>query len=338
MVRALVYIVLGGFLALSAAQAQDAGKPVRRVSLLYQIGTDQITKAWLQSLQRDARRALREGNIGHRGVVIEGNQVQVKLADPGMMDVVLPRLKQLALPLPGTLFSRSPGFDAAIADSGNGVIIIEPTVPGLQRRIETALSRTAEIVRHRADPDGKGEATVELQEPDRILIQVPETAAAEVKARLGVTAKLTFQLVDISISVEEAQAQGVPPDDLLLPDTEHPGRPMLVHKEVILSGDDLILVEGSLKWHDMASVNFEFNGRGTAALARVSQENIGKPFAIVLDDKVISAPLIRSEIPGGRGEITGGFDLKEANRLALLLRSGALPAPLSLIEERTAEP
>jgi len=342
MVRMLARIVLGGILALGAAQAQDSRKPARQTSLLYQIDTTQITKVWLQALQRDARRALSEEKIGHKGVVIAENQVRVNLREPGQMDAALPRLKKLAAPLPGLLFdglfNQSPGSDLAVTDAGNGVIIIEPTAPGLANRIATALSRSIEVIRMRADPGGTGEVSVERQGQDRILIQVPEPAAAEVKARVAVTAKLTFQLVDTSISVKQAQAEGVPPDDLLLPEASTTGRYVLVHKEVLLSGEGLIRAEGSVSWREEPAVDFEFNVKGAVTFARITRENIGKPFAIVLDNKVLSAPVIRTEIPGGRGQITGNFRLEEANRLALLLRSGALPAALSLIEERTGEP
>jgi len=343
MLRALAHIIFGGVLALSAAQAGDSRKPVQRTSLLYQIDTAQIRTVWLQSLQRDARRTLSEGNIGHRGVVVADNQILVNLREPAQMDVVLPRLKKLAAPLPGSLFdglfNQSRGSDLTVTNAGDGVIIIEPTAPGLEERIATALSRTAEVVRLRADPDGTGEAIVKPQGQDRILIQVPEPAATEVKARTAVTAKLTFHLVDVSIAAERARAEGVPPGHLLLPERDNPERSVLVFNEVILSGDDLVDAQGSYHWSSgERAVAFEFNSRGAATLARISRENIGRPFAIVLDNKVVSTPVIVQEIPGGRGQIHGNFDRKEANRLAILLRSGALPAALSLIEERTSEP
>ncbi len=314
-------------------------------SLLYQIDSAQLKKDWLLSLQTDARRALSEEKIGHNGVVIAGNQVRVTLRDPGKMDAALERLKRFAQPLSASLFTGSgggAGLDLAIKAGQNGVITIEPTAPGLQRRVENAISRSIEVVRRRIDPEGTTEATIQKEGEDRILIQVPGLAPAEVKARVGTTAKLTFQLVDLSESPEEAQANGVPPDDQLLPDAEHPGRFVLVHKEVIVSGDDL--VNAYAGYDNRAggigerAVDFEFNSRGAAAFARVTRENIGKPFAIVLDNKVISAPVIRSEIPGGRGQITGNFSLDEVNRLSLLLRSGALPASLSIIEERSVGP
>jgi preprotein translocase subunit SecD len=342
MLRALAHILLSGFLASSAAQAEDAQKPARRTSLLYQIDAAQIEGVWLQSLQLDARRALSQEKIGHKGVVIDGNRVQVNLRDPGQGDAALARLKKLAAPLPIPLFDRlfkeNPGFDVAVTAGENGVIIIEPTAPGLESRIVTALSRSLEIVRLRADPDGTGEVTVEPQGKDGLLIKVPEAAAAEIKARVGVTATLTFHLVDESIRSEKAQAEGVPPDDLLLPGKGQLGRSVLVHKEVLLNGADLVNAERSDSVYGQPAVAFEFNAKGAVTFARITRENIGKPFAIVLDNEVLTAPRIITEIPGGRGQITGDFGLEEANRLAVLLRSGALPAALSLIEEKSAEP
>ncbi len=314
-------------------------------SLLYEIDTAQLRKGWLQSLQTDTRRALSEERIAHSGVVIANGQIRVTLRDPSKMGEALERLKRFAQPISASLFTGrggGGGVDLAVTGGDNGVIAIEPTPPGLQRRVENAISRSIEVVRRRIDPEGTTEATIQKEGEDRILIQVPGLSPAEVKARVGTTAKLTFQLVDSSESPAEAQANGVPPDDELLPEVEHPGSFVLVHKEAIVSGDDLT---NAYAGYDSRAgglgeraVDFESNSRGAAAFARVTRENIGKPFAIVLDNKVISAPVIRSEIPGGRGQITGNFSVDEVNRLALLLRSGALPAKLSIIEERSVGP
>ncbi len=313
-------------------------------SLLYEIDTAQLKKDWLLSLQTDTRRALSEERIAHSGVVIAGGQVRVTLRDPSKMDEALERLKRFAQPLSASLFTGRGGgaLDLAVKGGDNGVITLEPTPPGIQRRVENAISRSIEVVRRRIDPEGTTEATIQKEGEDRILIQVPGLSPAEVKARVGTTAKLTFQLVDTTESPGEAQANGVPPDDELLPDVEHPGSFILVRKEVIVSGDDL--TDARAGYDNRAggigerAVDFEFNTRGAIAFARVTRENIGKPFAIVLDNKVISAPVIRSEIPGGHGQITGNFGVEEVNRLALLLRSGALPAKLSIIEERSVGP
>ncbi len=316
--------------------------------LLYQIDTAQLKKDWLQSLQTETRRALSEEKIAHSGVVVTGNLVRATLRDPDKMQAALARLKTIAQPLSASLLTGTGGGAGMDIDvkGENGVITLEPTPAGLKRRIENAVTRSIEVIRRRVDPNGTTEATIQAQGgasgKDRILIQVPGLAPDEVKARVGTTAKLTFQLVDQSISAEDAKTNGVPPDDVLLPDQEHPGREILVHKEVIVSGDDL--VNAYAGYDNRAggigerAVDFEFNSKGAAAFARVTRDNIGKPFAIILDNKVISAPVIRSEIPGGRGQITGNFGLEEVNRLALLLRSGALPAALSIIEERSVGP
>ena len=317
--------------------------------LLYQIDTIQLRKDWLQSIQTEARHGLSEEKIAHSGVVIAGNAVRITLRDPDKMQAALARLKTLAQPLSASLLTGArsgAGMDLSVQGGENGVITIEPTPAGMQNRVENAITRSIEVIRRRVDPTGTTEATIQAQGgsngKDRILIQVPGLAPEEVKARVGTTAKLTFQLVDLSMSAEDAEANGVPPDDMLLPDSEHQGRKVLLHKEVIVSGDDL--VNAYAGYDNRAggvgerAVDFEFNSKGAAAFARVTRENIGKPFAIVLDNKVISAPVIRSEIPGGRGQITGNFSQEEVNRLALLLRSGALPAALSIIEERSVGP
>jgi preprotein translocase subunit SecD len=312
--------------------------------LLYSIDTAELKKDWLQTLQTDARRALSEERIGHSGVVIGTNLVRVNLKDPAKLQDALARLKKLAQPLSASLISgqTSGGLDLKVEATGNGAIIIEPTQAGITHRVEAAISRSIEVIRRRVDPEGTTEATIQAEGQDRILIQVPGLAPAEVKARVGTTAKLTFQLVDQTESVEAAQANGVPPDDQLLPDAEHPGSYILVHKEVLVAGDDIVDAragyDNSSGGLGQRAVLFTLNTRGAIAFARVTRENIGRRFAIVLDNKVMSAPVIRSEIPGGHGQITGDFSLQEVDRLALLLRSGALPASLSIIEERSVGP
>ncbi len=316
--------------------------------LLYKINTDQLKRDWLLSLQAQARAALKEDGVAHNGVVISGSQVRVNLRDPGNTTAVLARLKKFAQPINASLLTGAGegGLDLSVSSGQPGVVTIEPTQAGVQRRIENAVQRSIEVIRRRVDPTGTTEATIQAQGgengKDRILIQVPGLAPDEVKDRVGTTAKLTFQLVDQTMAAEEAQASGVPPEDMLLPDEEHPGRSILVKKEVLVSGDDLVNAYGGYSSRGSGSgeraVHFEFNNRAAVAFARVTRENIGKPFAIVLDNKVISAPNIVSEIPSGQGEITGSFTVDQVNRLALLLRSGALPAALSIEEERSVGP
>jgi preprotein translocase subunit SecD len=317
--------------AAAAASEPAAAAAPGVTSLVYRIDTEEVRTAWLQSVRADVRRILRDERIGHGGVRIADGQVRVTLKDPGKLELTLSRLKTLAQPLP-----ELPSQLAVISEA-DGRIALEPTLAGMQSRQEGALWRTIQVVRLRLDPGGEIKSTVIADGEDRILVLAAGLDPAEVKARLSTTAKLTFQLAEDSMTAEEAKAGVVPPGDELVPDATRPGRLHLLHKEPAVSGDDLLDVIASEEMRTgEPAVNFEFNAQGAAAFARLTRENIGKPFAIVLDGKVISAPVIRSEIPAGRGQITGIFTRKEADRLAILLRSGALPVPLILVEERFA--
>ena len=208
--------------------------------LLYQIDTAQLKKDWLLSLQAEARRALSEERIGHNGVLIAGNQVRVTLKDPAKFGEALTRLKRFAQAISPSLLTGSGGGGLDLDVKGaDGFITLEPTQPGIQHRVESAVSRSIEVVRRRIDPAGTTEATIQAEGVDRVLIQVPGLKPDEVKDKVGTTAKLSFQLLDLSMTVEEAETNGVPPDDVLLPDEERSGAKLLVHKEVLVSGDDV---------------------------------------------------------------------------------------------------
>jgi preprotein translocase subunit SecD len=157
---------------------------------------------------------------------------------------------------------------------------------------------------------------------------------------LGKTAKLTFRLVDQTTPIDQALQGNVPPDDELLYGTKAENKqPYLIEKRVVVSGEDLTDAQpGFDQRNGEPIVTFRFNNNGARRFAQVTQENVGKPFAIVLDNEVISAPVIREPILGGSGQISGNFTVQGANDLAILLRAGALPAPLTIIEERTVGP
>jgi protein-export membrane protein SecD len=166
-----------------------------------------------------------------------------------------------------------------------------------------------------------------LQDPSRL------------KDLLGQTAKLTFRLVDQSISPEQAAATRPPPESELLPSAEPGGGSVLVERRIMVSGEDLTDAQPGFDPQTREPVvNFRFNTNGARRFGVVTQENVGRPFAIVLDNKVISAPVIRTPITGGSGQISGSFTVQSANDLAVLLRAGALPAPLTVVEERTVGP
>jgi protein-export membrane protein SecD len=204
------------------------------------------------------------------------------------------------------------------------------------------VDQSIEIVRRRVDETGTKEPSIQRQGEDRILLQLPGIDNPEhVKRLLGKTAKMTFRMVDTHVALADARSGRIPPGDEIL--EAEPGRERsgpdayVVQKRVLVSGDMLTKADTTFQ-HNEPVVAFQFNSVGARRFADATRDNVGKPFAIVLDNKVISAPVIREPILGGSGVISGGFTVQSANDLSLLLRAGALPAPLNILEERTVGP
>ena len=202
---------------------------------------------------------------------------------------------------------------------------------------EDALNRSIEIVRRRIDAFGTKEPSIHQQGGKYILVQLPGVSnPEEIKGLLGQTAKMTFHLVNDNISNEQIASGRPPIGTKFLPMADSPvGAILPVYEHVELSGENLIDSQASFDQNNLPVVTQVFDSIGTRKFARLTSENVGRRFAIVLDGKVLSAPVIREPIPGGRGQISGNFTTKTAEDLAILLRSGALPAPLTIIEERT---
>ena len=213
------------------------------------------------------------------------------------------------------------------------------TDEGLRQLGLTTVDQAIEIVRNRIDESGTKEPIIQRQGQDRILIQLPGVDnPEEVKRLLGRTAKLGFQLVDVSADPLEVMASGrVPPGSELLPSMDPEGPPYLVKKRVLISGDMLDDARPAFGQNNDPVVNFTLNSTGGARFGKVTGQNIGRPFAIVLDGKVVSAPVIQAQIFSS-GQISGRFSIAETDELALLLRAGALPAPLTVLEERSVGP
>jgi len=201
------------------------------------------------------------------------------------------------------------------------------------------IEQSMEIIRRRIDPDGTKEPVIQRQGADRILVQLPGVDdPEEIKRLLGRTAKLTFQLVDTSMTAQEAMDRGrTPPGSVLLPGDGDDGQFYVVEKRVMVSGELLETAQASFDQNNRPSVSFTLNATGAKRFGRVTGANVGRPFAIILDGKVVSAPTIQSQIFGS-GQITGSFTVAETNELALILRAGALPAPLIVMEERSIGP
>ena len=210
---------------------------------------------------------------------------------------------------------------------------------GLQLMTDNTVEQAIEIIRRRLDPDGTKEPIIQRQGRDRVLIQLPGVDDPErIKRLLGQTARLTFQLVDTRTTADEAKRTGrVPPGSQLLESINKGEANYIVEKRVMVSGEMLENASAAFDQNGRPSVNFQLNAAGGRKFGRVTAENIGRPFAIILDGKVVSAPVIQAQI-FTNGQITGTFTVEETQELSLILRAGALPAPLIVLEERSVGP
>ena len=227
------------------------------------------------------------------------------------------------------------GPDVDIDASGN-TITISYSDKQRDEMVNDALTRSIEIVRNRIDALGTKEPSIQTQGGKYILVQLPGVDNPErIKDLIGQTAKMTFHLVNESITQEQVQSGIAPAGTEYLYLKDMPWQTIPVYKHVEVSGENLKNSQADFDQNNMPVVTTEFDSTGTRRFAKLTTEHVNERFAIVLDGWVLSAPTIREPIPGGRGQISGGFTLQAAKDLAVLLRSGALPAPLSVIEERT---
>jgi preprotein translocase subunit SecD len=309
--------------------------------ILLEVDSNAVRKEKVEALRDDVRRVVRDNRIGISSApAIRGGSVELRLREGADPQLALQKLRELSQPLGGIL-SATGQRTIDVVDAGNGVIRLTPTEPAILERIRQSVDQSIQIVERRVNELGTVEPSIQRQGLDRILVQVPGLQdPSRLKELLGKTAKLTFRLVDMNASVEQAVQGSVPPDDDLLYGTKAENKqPYLIEKRVMVSGEDLTDAQpGFDQRNGEPIVTFRFNNNGARRFALVTQENVGKPFAIVLDNEVISAPVIREPILGGSGQISGNFTVQAANDLSILLRAGALPAPLTIIEERTVGP
>ncbi len=223
---------------------------------------------------------------------------------------------------------------------GGGLIRLTVPQAAITERIRQSVEQSIQIIEKRVNELGTVEPLIQRQGIDRILVQVPGLQdPTRLKEILGKTAKMDFRMVDTSISPDQAQQGRLPQDSEVLLNAQPPKAPIVVKKQVLVSGGDLTDAQpGFDQRSGEPIVSFKFNTSGARKFAQATSENVGLPFAIILDNEVISAPVIREPITGGQGQISGGFTVQQANDLAILLRAGALPAPLTIIEERTVGP
>ena len=299
--------------------------------LLLEVDFSSVTKEYLDGLVDSMRSILRKNRIRYQALGSDGTQARVTIRDANMVKKATDLLKTV---------DRSTEINVK-----ENRIFVNMSDKSIIERRNAAVQQSIEIVRRRIDETGVREPTIQRQGEDRIILQLPGIDNPErVKRLIGKTAKMSFQLVDLRNSVNEAMSGRLPVGSRLLPhvtDISSDGQPrkVLVRKRVMVSGENLVDAQPSFDQQtNEPVVSFRFDSVGGKRFAKATTENVGKPFAIVLDGKVLSAPVIREPIIGGSGQISGSFTTEAANDLALLLRAGALPAPLHILEERTVGP
>ena len=306
----------GGSHLLLEADAADAQK--------------QRLQAMEDTVSTELRRAPRV-DIGE--VSTAGGRVSFLVRDPRQVDTAVERLRELTRPV-GLTGNRD--WDVQVSDSTR--INLIPTDSGSARALKDAMTVARDVVRRRIDPQGTKEITVINQGDRRILVQVPGVEDPEaLKKLIGQTARLEFKLVDLAADPNLVAQGRAPPGSQVLPLADGTGA-MAVKRRVMVSGDQLTDAKQSFDQDGRPVVSITFNTAGARRFGNVTRDNVNKPFAIILDDKILSAPNINEPILGGQAQISGSFTVESANQLAVSLASGKLPVKLNVIEERTVGP
>ncbi|MCA1369358.1 protein translocase subunit SecD [Bradyrhizobium sp. BRP14] len=292
-----------------------------------------LQKARLNSLLDDTRRVLRGERVSASSARISGNSVTVSIPDAADRERVLPKLQELATPVSTVGFGAT-AAEVDVATNGD-VVTLAMTEAGLADRMTKAVEQSLEIIRNRVDQVGVAEPLIQRIGSNRILVQLPGLQdPTRLRELLGSTAQMSFHMLDQSVDVTQPPPRGVD----ILPGAND-GNKYPVESRVAISGERLEDAKvGFDQRTNQPVVDFAFDSLGARQFADITRENVGRPFAIVLDGKVLTAPVINEPILGGRGQISGNFTVEEATVLSALLRSGALPAPLTIIEERSVGP
>ncbi|MDQ8028486.1 MAG: protein translocase subunit SecD, partial [Brevundimonas sp.] len=300
--------------------------------LLLEVDVPAMREKRLNNLAEDARTVLTEARIGVSTIVRQRDGVIVTLSDPSQVQAAQDAMA--ALVSGGTQGVA----DRLVQRQGSDRIRYAFTDAAMNAMGADAVTQSIEVVRRRLDSSGTKEIAITRQGADRIVVQAPgQSDPAELERLIGQTAQLTFQMVDVENQAQALQSGIIPPDAEVLMDAQ--GAPYLVKRRILVSGENLTKAEVTTDQNRRTAIGFRFDGAGARRFGEATAANIGKPFAIILDGKVISAPNIRSAITGGSGIIEGQYTIQEASEMVNLLNGGALPAPLKVEERRvvTAE-
>jgi preprotein translocase subunit SecD len=306
--------------------------------LLLEADTADLAKQNLGKMEDTIRTEMRRADppIDIGDISTDGGRLSFMVRDVAQLDAAVERARAQTSAV-GVTGQRD--WNVAVVDSTR--VVMTPTQAGQNDATDRAMQTATEVVRKRIDEMGTREPTIVREGTQRILVQVPGLQdPAGLKALLGKTAKLEFKLVDVAADLAQVAQGHAPIGDQLVP---YPGNPyggpaLAVQRRAIITGDDLINAQLDKDENGRPAVSIKFNGTGGRKFALVTQENVGKPFAMILDNQVISAPNINTAILGGNAIITGNFSTDSANQLAIALRSGKLPVALKVIEERTVGP
>ncbi len=332
---AITHALLG-----QGAQSFDRFLPEKRVNLgldllggshlLLEVDTQSYMDEQLMSLRGAIRAELRERQIGYTTLVVEGGQVQVHVRGETIPDETNIR---------AVLRQAASGLEVETA--GDNRFTVAYTSETLAAKQSQLIAQTIEIISRRIDETGTREPLVQRQGDDRILLQVPGLENPdELKLLLGTTAKMTFHLVNQKVKEDDLYKKNVPLDTIIVPSKQREDeivRPYALFREAALSGESLVDANMTID-RGQPVVSFRFDTTGARIFGDITRQNTGKQFAIVLDGEVVTAPVINTPILGGSGIIEGGFTNASAEALALLLRAGALPADVTILEERSVGP
>jgi preprotein translocase subunit SecD len=303
--------------------------------LLLEAEVAEVSVQRLEAMEELMRREMRTARIDITQVSTSGGQLSFVVENPAQVAQAAEAARGQSQG--GTAFAATQDWDVAV--DGNRVTMRQ-TAGGVDRAIAQAMGVAREIIDRRINALGTLEPTIIRQGTSRIVVQVPGMQDPEALKRLiGRTARLEFKLVDTSVTAEQLQSGRAPPGSQILPYAEGgEGARIAVQRRAMISGEQIADARQDFNENGQPAVTISFDGAGSRRFARVTQENVGKPFAIILDNVVISAPNIREPILGGSASVAGSFTVESANQLAISLRSGRLPVELHVIEERTVGP
>lgn len=310
--------------------------------LLFEVDREELQKTRLNSLLGEVRNTLREQpRIGFTGLKTDDGALQVRIRESEKIEEAEERLKGLLQPIESLLFTSEELTEFELSIDEDGLATFTFNEEGLSQRVREVVNKSIEVVRNRIDQLGTTEPSIQRQGEDRILVEAPgEQNPERLKRLIGEVAKLTFHLIDDSKEAEEVVDGGrPPPGSVIMYGTDADRTPYLVEEPVLIAGEELNHAAPAFGEFNNPVVSFNFNTSGARKFGELTSESSGRTLAIVLDNEVVSAPVMNEPILGGSGIITSPyFTVEEVTEMALLLRSGALPAKLNSLEERSVGP